>query len=110
MEDEVSLPRDSESEQMPELQVVESQPDAAQSPPVEKPHVVLVDAMPRENPDQAIADAARVSYGKGTKRVSNDKGLIRYLMRHQHMTPFEMVTLKFRLRMPIFVEIGRAHV
>jgi thymidylate synthase (FAD) len=51
--------------------------------------------------DQAIIQAARVSYGKGTKKVSEDKGLIRYLMRHHHSTPFEMVELKFHVRVPM---------
>ena len=53
--------------------------------------------------DKAIADAARVSYGDGTKSVNEDRGLIRYLMRHQHSTPFEMVVFKFHLKIPIFV-------
>jgi len=53
--------------------------------------------------DQAIVQAARVSYGEGTKTVHEDRGLIRYLMRHQHTTPFEMVELKFHVKLPIFV-------
>lgn len=53
--------------------------------------------------DTSIVQAARVSYGKGTKKVSEDRGLIRYLMRHQHTTPFEMIELKFHAKMPIFV-------
>ena len=53
--------------------------------------------------DEAIVQAARVSYGKGTKKVSEDRGLIRYLMRHRHTTPFEMVELKFHVKLPIFV-------
>ena len=53
--------------------------------------------------DAAIVQAARVSYGEGTKRVSDDKGLISYLMRHQHTTPFEMVEVKLLVRLPIFV-------
>ena len=52
---------------------------------------------------RAIVQAARVSYGAGTKKVSEDRGLIRYLMRHQHTTPFEMVELKFHCKMPMFV-------
>lgn len=70
--------------------------------------VALVDVMPRLVPegqtaDMAIVQAARVSYGAGTKRVQEDRGLIRYLMRHRHTTPFEMVELKFHCAMPIFV-------
>ena len=53
--------------------------------------------------DDAIVQAARVSYGKGTSKVSQDRGLIRYLMRHRHSTPFEMVEFKFHCKMPIFV-------
>ncbi len=53
--------------------------------------------------DGAITQAARVSYGKGTRSVQNDAGLIRYLMRHQHTTPFEMCEVKFHIKLPIFV-------
>ncbi|MHA3916715.1 FAD-dependent thymidylate synthase [Halovulum sp. GXIMD14793] len=53
--------------------------------------------------DSAITQAARVSYGKGTKAVSNDAGLIRYLMRHWHSTPFEMCEVKFHVKLPVFV-------
>ena len=53
--------------------------------------------------DGAIVQAARVSYGRGTKRVSEDAGLIRYLMRHHHSTPFEMCEIKFHVKLPIFV-------
>jgi thymidylate synthase (FAD) len=62
--------------------------------------VGLVDHM---GDDNAIAQAARVSYGKGTKSVQTDRGLIRYLMRHEHTTPFEMCEVKFHLKLPIFV-------
>ena len=62
--------------------------------------VRLVDYM---GGDQSIVQAARVSYGKGTKKVSEDRGLIRYLMRHRHTTPFEMVEFKFHIKLPIFV-------
>lgn len=61
-------------------------------------NVRLVDAMPREDCDAAIVQAARVSYGKGTKTVSDDRALIRYLMRHRHTTPFEMVEFKFHIK------------
>ncbi|SLN26415.1 Thymidylate synthase ThyX [Pseudoruegeria aquimaris] len=53
--------------------------------------------------DNAITQAARVSYGKGTKSVSNDEGLIRYLMRHWHSTPFEMCEIKLHVKLPVFV-------
>lgn len=53
--------------------------------------------------DQAIVQAARVSYGKGTKSLRADRGLIRYLLQHRHTTPFEMVEFKFHTKMPIFV-------
>ncbi len=91
-------------------------------PEQEKPHeafqvhkvldagfVRLVDCMPSPtdpysiSADSAIVQAARVSYGKGTKAVNEDKGLINYLMKHRHSTPFEMVELKFHCRMPMFV-------
>lgn len=70
--------------------------------------VALVDVMPRLVPegktaDFAIVQAARVSYGQGTKQVNEDRGLIRYLARHRHTTPFEMVEFKFHHVMPIFV-------
>lgn len=53
--------------------------------------------------DNAIVQAARVSYGKGTKQVSEDQGLINYLMRHRHSTPFEMCEIKFHIKLPIFI-------
>ena len=53
--------------------------------------------------DAAITQAARVSYGKGTKAVQNDEGLIRYLMRHWHSTPFEMCEIKLHVKLPVFV-------
>ncbi len=53
--------------------------------------------------DAAICQAARVSYGKGTKSVQNDAGLIRYLMRHWHSTPFEMCEIKLHVKLPVFV-------
>jgi thymidylate synthase (FAD) len=76
--------------------------------------VKLIDIMPRVsedtdsslniNCDAAIAEAARVSYGKGTKTVNEDKDLIKYLVRHKHTSPFEMVEFKFHLAMPIFIQ------
>jgi thymidylate synthase (FAD) len=70
--------------------------------------VALLDVMPRLVPvgktaDFAIVQAARVSYGQGTKQVNEDRGLIRYLARHRHTTPFEMIEFKFHHVMPIFV-------
>ncbi len=70
--------------------------------------VALVDVMPRRVPvgqtaDAAIVQSARVSYGQGTKKVSEDRGLIRYLLRHRHTTPFEMIEFKFHVAMPIFI-------
>lgn len=53
--------------------------------------------------DSAIVQAARVSYGKGTKKTREDAGLIRYLLRHRHTTPFEMCEIKFHIKLPIFV-------
>src|ERR1044071_7675578 len=70
--------------------------------------VALTDVMPRLCPagktaDFAIVQAARVSYGAGTKQINEDRGLIRYLARRRHTTPFEMVEFKFHHVMPIFV-------
>ena len=62
--------------------------------------VGLVDHM---GSDQAIEEAARLSYGKGTKHVSNTRGLLRYLMRHRHTSPFEMCEVKLHIKCPIFV-------
>ena len=53
--------------------------------------------------DAAVVQAARVSYGKGTKKVSDDAGLINYLLRHRHTTPFEMCEIKFHIKVPIFI-------
>src|SRR5215471_11981170 len=60
--------------------------------------VCLVDVM---GDDQSVVQAARVSYGEGTRKVSDDRGLIRYLMRHRHSTPFEMAEVKFLVRVPM---------
>ncbi len=96
-----------------------AEPMAADGPPMRRPvvaaaereigvkhpvlghgFVVLVDYM---GDDSAIVQAARVSYGAGTKSVRDDRGLIRYLLRHRHTTPFEMVEFKFLVRLPIYV-------
>jgi len=53
--------------------------------------------------DASIVQAARVSYGSGTKKISQDRGLIAYLMRHRHSTPFEMCEIKFHIKLPIFI-------
>jgi thymidylate synthase (FAD) len=53
--------------------------------------------------DSSIVQSARVSYGKGTKQVSTDSGLIKYLMRHRHSTPFEMCEIKYHVKLPIFI-------
>ena len=53
--------------------------------------------------DTSIVQSARVSYGKGTKQVSTDQGLIKYLMRHWHSTPFEMCEIKYHIKLPIFI-------
>lgn len=74
---------------------------------LDKGFVSLVDTMPRLVPedrktaDFAIVQAARVSYGDGTKTVNEDRGLIRYLLRHQHTTPLEMIEFKFCCKLPI---------
>lgn len=64
-------------------------------------HVILIDKM---GDDSAILQAARTSYQLGTKQVLSDRGLFRYLMRHEHQSPFESVTIKFHIKLPIFVE------
>ena len=67
---------------------------------LDKGFVRLIDVM---GDDHAIVQAARVSYGSGTKQVHQDRGLIRYLLRHLHTTPLEMVEFKFHIKLPIFV-------
>ena len=62
--------------------------------------VGLIDVM---GSDSDIADAARVSYGSGTKTISDDRNLVRYLVRHKHTSPLEMAEVKFHLKLPIFV-------
>ena len=65
--------------------------------------VRLVDHMPQKDLDSSIVQSARVSYGDGTKTSRGDRGLIRYLLRHWHTTPFEMVDFKFHIKMPIYI-------
>jgi thymidylate synthase (FAD) len=69
-------------------------------PVLDRGFVRVVDYM---GDDGAVVQAARVSYGRGTRRVSEDRGLINYLMRHRHTTPFEMCEIKFHVKLPIFV-------
>jgi thymidylate synthase (FAD) len=70
------------------------------NPVLDHGFVRLVDYM---GDDAAIVQAARVSYGRGTRTASTDRGLIRYLMRHRHTTPFEMCEIKLHVKLPIFV-------
>ena len=69
-------------------------------PVLDRGFVRVVDYM---GDDSAVVQAARVSYGRGTRKVSEDRGLIHYLMRHRHSTPFEMCEIKFHVKLPIFV-------
>ena len=69
-------------------------------PVLDRGFVRVIDYM---GDDAAIVQAARVSYGRGTRRVQEDAGLIRYLMRHRHSTPFEMCEIKYHVKLPIFV-------
>ncbi len=102
------------SEQKKEIQEQQSQSNSTKrvtSPEIEK---VLYEAIPvldhgfirvidYMGDDSSIVQSARVSYGKGTKKVSTDEGLIRYLMRHWHSTPFEMCEIKYHVKLPIFI-------
>jgi thymidylate synthase (FAD) len=74
--------------------------DTRYVPVLDHGFVGLVDYM---GSDSAIVQAARVSYGEGTKSINTDRGLIRYLMKHEHTTPFEMCEVKFHIKLPIFV-------
>lgn len=80
----------------PELEAILYEP----LPVLDHGFVRVVDYM---GDDAAIVQAARVSYGRGTKQVSQDRGLINYLMRHWHTTPFEMCEIKFHIKVPIFI-------
>lgn len=80
----------------PELEAILYEP----LPVLDHGFVRVVDYM---GDDNAIVQAARVSYGKGTKQVNQDRGLINYLMRHWHTTPFEMCEIKFHIKLPIFI-------
>ena len=69
-------------------------------PVLDRGFVRVIDYM---GDDAAIVQAARVSYGKGTKKISDDAGLINYLLRHRHTTPFEMCEIKYHIKVPIFI-------
>jgi thymidylate synthase (FAD) len=102
------------SDQKKEIQEQQSQSSSTKrvtSPELEK---VLYEAIPvldhgfirvidYMGDDSSIVQSARVSYGKGTKKVSTDEGLIKYLMRHRHSTPFEMCEIKYHIKLPIFI-------
>ena len=102
------------SEQKKEIQEQQSQSNSTKrvtSPELEK---VLYEAIPvldhgfirvidYMGDDSSIVQSARVSYGKGTKKVSTDEGLIKYLIRHRHSTPFEMCEIKYHVKLPIFI-------
>ena len=101
-------------EQLQEIESLKSQKNVTKrvvAPELEK---ILFDAIPvldhgfirvidYMGDDTSIVQAARVSYGKGTKQVSTDSGLIKYLMRHWHSTPFEMCEIKYHVKLPIFI-------
>ncbi len=82
------------------MEIPNSQNNSYEQKVLDHGFVRLVDYM---GDDNAIVQAARVSYGAGTKNVSSDRQLIRYLMRHRHTTPFEMCEVKFHVKLPIFV-------
>jgi thymidylate synthase (FAD) len=69
-------------------------------PVLDRGFIRVVDYM---GDDETVVQAARVSYGRGTRRTSEDQGLINYLMRHRHTTPFEMCEIKYHVKLPIFV-------
>src|SRR5690242_4433763 len=101
-------------EQLAEIEAQRTQSSATRRPTVPALEAMLYEAIPvldhgfirvidYMGDDAAIVQAARVSYGRGTRRVSEDAGLIRYLMRHRHSTPFEMCEIKYHVKLPIFV-------
>ena len=100
-----------QSQEIKEQQLQENKTKRVTVPELEK---VLYEAIPildhgfirvidYMGDDSSIVQAARVSYGKGTKKVSTDSGLIKYLMRHWHSTPFEMCEIKYHVKLPIFI-------
>ena len=102
---------DQQKKEIIEQQSQENTTKRATSPELEK---ILYEALPvldhgfvrvvdYMGDDSSIVQSARVSYGKGTKKISTDSGLIKYLMRHRHSTPFEMCEIKYHVKLPIFV-------
>jgi len=102
---------DSQKKEIEEQQSQKNSTKRVTSPELEK---ILYEALPvldhgfvrvvdYMGDDTSIVQSARVSYGKGTKKVSTDSGLIKYLMRHRHSTPFEMCEIKYHVKLPIFV-------
>ncbi len=100
-----------QEQEIKDLQSQENKTKRVVAPELEK---ILYDAIPvldhgfvrvidYMGDDTSIVQAARVSYGKGTKKVSTDSGLIKYLMRHWHSTPFEMCEIKYHVKLPIFI-------
>ena len=101
-------------EQQQEIKDQQSQQNKTKRVTVEELENILYEAIPildhgfirvidYMGDDTSIVQAARVSYGKGTKKVSTDSGLIKYLMRHWHSTPFEMCEIKYHVKLPIFI-------
>ena len=101
-------------EQQQEIENLKSQKNVTKRVVSEELEKILFDAIPildhgfvrvidYMGDDTSIVQAARVSYGKGTKQVSTDSGLIKYLMRHWHSTPFEMCEIKYHVKLPIFI-------
>ena len=91
-----ALESDTRRPTVPELEDVLFQP----IPVLDHGFVRVIDYM---GDDAAVVQAARVSYGKGTREVSDDAGLINYLLRHRHSTPFEMCEIKYHIKLPIFI-------
>ena len=102
---------DQQKKEIVEQQAQKNTTKRVTSPELEK---ILYDAVPvldhgfvrvvdYMGDDSSIVQSARVSYGKGTKQVSTDSGLIKYLMRHRHSTPFEMCEIKYHVKLPIFI-------
>ena len=101
-------------EQIKDIESQKSQVNSTKRVTVQNLEKVLYDALPvldhgfvrvidYMGDDSSIVQSARVSYGKGTKQVSTDSGLIKYLMRHWHSTPFEMCEIKYHIKLPIFI-------
>src|SRR5690349_5718129 len=102
------------AEQQQEIAAQQSAANETRRPTVPALEAMLFEALPvldhgfvrvvdYMGDDAAIVQAARVSYGRGTRAANEDRGLIRYLMRHRHSTPFEMCEIKYHVKLPIFV-------